>query len=189
MRQVKNRLITMKTKVAKKVPGKKKVTARKAPAQKRAKSKAFGWTEKNISDYCGLLASGLGITNIGNEQGFPHPTSVYRKMADDAEFATRIARARECQQESEMDHCIKLADAATPEDYNVKKLQIWARQWRASKLAPKRYGDKLDITTRDETPPVTRDSMVAMLRGSKALLAEYESMIAEAKAPAAKLNV
>jgi|GEM_PF-1831396 len=170
---------------------KKKVANKPATGQPTARKvgREFEWTDKNIAEYCGLIASGLGIINIGKGHGFPHPTSVYRKMADDPQFATRIARARECQQEREMDHCIDLADEATPENYNVKKLQIWARQWRASKLAPKKYGDKLDITTRDETPPVTRDAMVGMLRGSKALMAEYESMIAEAKAPPTKPNV
>jgi len=44
-----------------------------------------------------------------------------------------------------MEKCIELADAATPENWQVKKLPIWARQWRASKLLPKRYGDKLDV--------------------------------------------
>lgn len=144
----------------------------------------FTWTDQKIAEYCGLIASGLSVISIGKEQGFPHSSTVYRKMGEDPQFATSIARARECQQEREMDHCIELADIATPEDYNVRKLQIWARQWRASKLAPKKYGDKLDITTRDETPPVTREMMIANMRKSPSFLAEIKSMIAEAENPA-----
>jgi hypothetical protein len=30
------------------------------------------------------------------------------------------------------------------------KLQIDARKWKASKLAPKKYGDKMDLTTDGE---------------------------------------
>ena len=37
-----------------------------------------------------------------------------------------------------------MADAATPEDWQVVKLRIWARRWRASKLAPKVYGERID---------------------------------------------
>jgi hypothetical protein len=37
-----------------------------------------------------------------------------------------------------------MADKATAEDWQVVKLRIWARQWRASKLAPKKYGEKID---------------------------------------------
>jgi len=174
---------TMKAKTSKKMAADKKPATGQPTARKRGRE--FTWTDENIAEYCGLIASGLGIINIGKEHGFPHPTTVYRKMAEDPHFATRIARAREWQQEREMDHCIELADSATPENYNVKKLQIWARQWRASKLAPKRYGDKLDMTTRAETPEITREEMVAMMRKSPSYLASIESMIADAKKPVA----
>lgn len=68
---------------------------------------------------------------------------VYQAMAKDEAFRNAIACAREAQQEAIIDQTIDIADSATPEDYNVMKLRIWARQWRASKLAPKKYGDKI----------------------------------------------
>ena len=92
-----------------------------------------------------LISTGLGISEIAGKNGFPDASNFYRKMANDEEFAACITRAREAQQEHEMDYCIQLADSATPEDVHVKKLQIWARQWRAAKLAPKKYGDKPEI--------------------------------------------
>jgi chromosome segregation ATPase len=64
-------------------------------------------------------------------------------MAKDAEFAGMIAIARQAQQEHEMEKCIELADSATPEDWQVKRLQIWARHWRASRMIPKKWGDKI----------------------------------------------
>ena len=57
--------------------------------------------------------------------------------------------AREAQQEYEADYCVEMADEATPENWQLVKLRIWARQWRAAKLAPRRYGDKPVA----ETPP------------------------------------
>jgi len=66
-------------------------------------------------------------------------------IKDHEDFRTSIAYARGEGQHVEMEKCITLADEATPENWQVKKLQIWARQWRASKLLPKRYGDKLDV--------------------------------------------
>jgi RES domain-containing protein len=65
---------------------------------------------------------------------------VYVAMAKDEAFRTAIARAKEMQQDAEVDAMIDIADAATPEDVNVAKLRIWARQWRAAKLAAKKYG-------------------------------------------------
>lgn len=103
------------------------------------------WTEEMKIRMFDLISTGSGISEIAGKDGFPAACTIYRLMAEDDEFATCIARAREAQQEHEMDYCIQLADSATPEDWNVKKLQIWARQWRASKLAPKKWGDKPDI--------------------------------------------
>ena len=64
------------------------------------------------------------------------------------------------------------------------KLRIDARKWLMSKHKAKKYGDKIDVTTRDETPPVTRESMVEMMRKSPSYLAQVEAMVAEAKQPA-----
>jgi hypothetical protein len=61
------------------------------------------------------------------------------------EFQNAIASARASQQEVMADDNVDMADKATAEDWQVVKLRIWARQWRASKLAPKKYGDKLDL--------------------------------------------
>jgi len=90
-----------------------------------------------------LNATGSSIAEIAGKNGFPDASNIYRRMSNDPDFATFIAQAREAQQEHEADYCVQLADSATPEDWNVKKLQIWARQWRAGKLAPKKYGDKV----------------------------------------------
>lgn len=40
----------------------------------------------------------------------------------------------------------------TPENWQVVKLRIWARQWRAAKLAPKVYGDKVEVAGSAENP-------------------------------------
>lgn len=94
---------------------------------------------------CERVASGLGISAVCDMPDMPAKTTVYARMASDDAFRTRIARAREAQQDSEADYCVDMADQATAEDWQVVKLRIWARQWRASKLAPKKYGEKLEL--------------------------------------------
>jgi len=103
------------------------------------------WSEQLVTDICDHLATGKSVIDIGKLQGYPSTDSIYRQMHRDPEFATAIARAREAQQDHEADKCVQMADEATVEDYNVVKLRIWARQWRAAKLAPKKYGDKVDL--------------------------------------------
>lgn len=104
------------------------------------------WSESLVIDICDHLAAGKSLIQIGKLKGYPSADSIYRQMHRDADFAAAIARAREAQQDRIVDDCVKMADDATAEDWQVVKLRIWARQWRASKLAPKKYGDKVALT-------------------------------------------
>ena len=94
-----------------------------------------------VSTLCTRIASGEGILEICKDSHMPAARTVYAKMAENDDFRTRIARAREAQQEHEADRCVEMADEATAENWQVVKLRIWARQWRAAKLAPKKYGE------------------------------------------------
>lgn len=103
-----------------------------------------------LEPLCERIASGEGINEITADDDMPSERTVYYWQAKNPSVCSRIARAREAQQDYEADNIIKMADAATAEDWQVVKLRIWARQWRASKLAPKKYGDKLDVNNSGE---------------------------------------
>ena len=47
------------------------------------------------------------------------------------------------------DKILDVADNSTTETAAADRVKISAYQWRASKLAPKKYGDKLDLTSAD----------------------------------------
>jgi hypothetical protein len=116
------------------------------------------WTAAITDRICELIESGKSINSFAGKKGMPSAPSIYRRMVKDPEFAALIQTARAAQQEGEMDKCIQLADSATPETVHVIRLQIWARQWRASRLFPKRWGDKasMEITGRDGAPISTQ---------------------------------
>lgn len=107
--------------------------------------KAIVWTDELANRICEELVGGRSIRQIAAQPWAPSEPTIYRRMASDTDFAEKINRAREAQQDYEADVCVEMADRATPEDWQVVKLQIWARQWRASKLAPKKYGDKIGV--------------------------------------------
>lgn len=91
------------------------------------------------------LTAGMGMREACSNPRCPAADTVYYRMANDPAFATAIARAREAQQHAIIDETVALADSATTENWQVVRLQIWARQWRAAKLAPKTYGEKVDV--------------------------------------------
>jgi hypothetical protein len=107
---------------------------------------------KAVALLCDLLIGGMSISEACARDDCPSKTAVYAKMAADGDFRTTIARAREAQQHAMIDETIEMADAATPENWQVVKLRIWARQWRAAKLAPRTYGDKVEVAGSTENP-------------------------------------
>jgi len=111
-----------------------------------------------IETLCDHLVSGLSMAEACALPECPSATAVYVEMARNEALRSRIARAREAQQEAEIERTIALADQATPEDWQVVKLRIWARQWRAAKLAPKVYGDR---TQHDHSGTVTLEALVS----------------------------
>lgn len=106
----------------------------------------FVWTDEILDRLAGEIESGRAIYEIAaNEKWCPDEATIYRAIAREERVAERIAKARAAQQEREIDQMVKMADEATVEDREVVKLRIWARQWRAGKLAPRKYGDKAQI--------------------------------------------
>lgn len=99
--------------------------------------------EMVVAEICDRLAGGEGLNEICRDDHMPSDDTVYRKMAKEVDFAVRIARAREAQQDAVPEKIVAMAEAATAEDWQVVKLRIHAYQWRAAKLAPKKYGDKV----------------------------------------------
>jgi hypothetical protein len=106
---------------------------------------AFKWTPEIEAEIFSRLASGETVMQIcgpDRDDFLPGERTFYKRLSEDAEFAQEYARAREAQAHHEADEIKGLADAATPENVHVARLQIDARKWRASKMAPKVYGDK-----------------------------------------------
>jgi hypothetical protein len=96
-----------------------------------------------MEEICIRIICGQSIVDIVADKTMPGERDFYKQLACDPVFAGHIARAREAQQDYEAEKMIKMADEATPEDWQVVKMRIWARQWRAAKLAPKKYGEKM----------------------------------------------
>ena len=63
----------------------------------------------------------------------------------DETLAKHYARAREVQAEYYADDIIRIADST--QDAVKGRLQVDARKWIASKLLPKKFGDRVDVTS------------------------------------------
>ena len=107
---------------------------------------------------CAELARGRPLVRIVEDVGVSVP-SVYRWLDAHPEFREAYARAREDQADTLADEIIQISDdasndSATDEDGNPvtnheniqrSKLRVDTRKWVASKLRPKKYGDKQQL--------------------------------------------
>lgn len=95
---------------------------------------------------CARLADGKGLKAICEDDDMPARSTVYEWLDAHREFRTRYARARDIQADHHADEIIEIADAVTTaEQAQIARVKIGAREWKAAKLAPKRYGDRLEL--------------------------------------------
>ncbi|MES2397933.1 MAG: terminase small subunit protein [Bacteroidota bacterium] len=119
---------------------------------------------KEVCDkICEILStSSKGLVTICKSDDMPHHATVMRWLAtpENKEFCDNYTRAREDQADFLADEIIQISDDATNDfmtvtkgevQYEIEnkewtsrsKLRVDARKWKASKLAPKKYGDKV----------------------------------------------
>lgn len=94
-----------------------------------------------------LIAEGQSMRRICQHEDMPDRTTVIRWMAKHEDFATKCAHARAIQADAvddEIDEVIReCRHERIPPD--VARVVLSGLQWRASKLAPKKYGDKVKV--------------------------------------------
>lgn len=98
---------------------------------------------------CERIADGDSLRSICNDEGMPNRTTVLRWLEANPEFAAIHARAREAQADVMDDKIMSTADACTSEDANAARVKIDAYKWRAARLAPKKYGDRMMLAGHD----------------------------------------
>ena len=97
------------------------------------------------------LADGESLNSICKDEGMPSRVTVYAWALRNEDFLNKYRAAREQQADSLADDTQAIADAATPENWTVARLQVQVRQWAAAKMAPRKYGDRLDQYIKQDT--------------------------------------
>lgn len=149
---------------AKKVPDSKKA----APAKKAARpGNPSIYTTELATKVCEHIANGLSLRAIAAIPDMPSTSTIMAWLdGDRPEFSEQYARAREAQADKMAEDIIAIADEECTmiraskhgldgDDDGMQevvfdttavarnRLRVDARKWLASKLAPKKYGDKI----------------------------------------------
>lgn len=117
------------------------------------------FTQELADLICGEIASGRSLRSVCQDEGMPTATSVFRWLAKHEAFSEQYARAMEARTNALAEEIIDIADEGARDTYiddngNERtnndviarsRLRVDTRKWLMSKMAPKKYGEKLDI--------------------------------------------
>jgi hypothetical protein len=116
--------------------------------------------EKKITEVLKHMREGHSLRQSSIKAGIT-PQSVLRAVDKDSELAEQYAQARAAMIDKIADDIMTIADEemiptgeGKVDNAMVQKqrLRVDTRKWLLSKLAPKKYGDKLELTGDDKSP-------------------------------------
>ena len=122
------------------------------------------FTQELFDDICQAIAtSENGIAKICKNAGIAMQT-FYNWMGDDKDLLERYARAKDAQLQLMVEQILTISDDGLNDvmedaEGNIRvnydhiqrsKLRVDTRKWLLSKLKPKVYGDKVDLTSGGE---------------------------------------
>jgi hypothetical protein len=119
-----------------------------------------------------FMAEGVSMRQACIKAGLTAQTFL-RAVDDSPGLAERYAQARGALLDAMVDQILALADAPVPLLDNgatdpglvrQRQLQIDARRWVLSKLAPSKYGDRLDVQVSDSRISITGALAAAQMR-------------------------
>lgn len=131
---------------------------------KRPVGRPSKFSQDMAENICEQIANGKSLRAICAEDGMPSATTVFKWLNDNQDFSEQYARARDRQADHYFEEIVEIADSVEADSAAVAKarLQVDARKWTLSKLAPKKYGEKteLDVKSSDGsmTPTVRIDA-------------------------------
>lgn len=115
------------------------------------------YTDEIANEICSRLADGMSLKKICEMEGMPSKATVFNWLSSNQAFLDNYTRAREAQADTLADEIVDIADDGTRDvfvdaegkevvNHDViarSRLRVEARKWVASKLKPKKYGDKI----------------------------------------------
>ena len=107
-------------------------------------------TKELANDICELISEGKSLRSVCRQDDMPVMSTIWRWIGENEDFQKQYAQATEERAEALAEDMLEIADDLKG-DTARDKLRIDTRKWAASKMKPKKYGDKLDLTTKGES--------------------------------------
>jgi hypothetical protein len=125
------------------------------------------YTPEIAAKICERMIEGEDIVTICKDPEMPSRATVYRWMDEHPEFETQCARAREGLADFEAHKIAEIASKCTPESAPADRVKLSALQWLASKRAPKKWGEKVEVDAKVELSTNPTENLFAFLAAAE----------------------
>lgn len=116
------------------------------PKQKKIIGRPTMFSQEIAEEICERLSKGETLrTIIASSDHLPDRTTIYDWLRKHESFANQYAQARA----EQADYYAELIvdESYASHDAQIGRLRVDALKWAASKMAPKKYGEKIEIDT------------------------------------------
>lgn len=100
------------------------------------------YNDQLANTICRRIANGESLRAICDDKAMPDRGTVFEWIEKYPEMATKYAQARARQQDAFAEDGVYIAD--TEPDPARARVRVAARQWYAERVAPKKYGAKIE---------------------------------------------
>lgn len=128
------------------------------------------YTQELADNICAQLATGVSLRTVCKGEGMPSLQTIFNWFRTKQGFVEQYTRAKEESADALADEIMDISDDGHNDWMSVwygetevrkvdneavqrSKLRVDTRKWIASKLKPKKYGDKIDMTTNGKDIP------------------------------------
>jgi len=141
----------------------------------------FGIDNPCWQTICEQMSIGKSLSTAIKAEGMPSYHAVMLMIKNNPEFRAMYEKAIENRADRLAEEILELADEQMPDGLEgpmasawvqQKRMQVDARKWVASKLKPKVYGDRIDMTVTD-----TRISVMDALKDAKQRVLKDDSNV------------
>ena len=125
------------------------------------------YTEVKAGEICRRMVEGESLRTICKAPGMPGLRTMFEWLSAHPEFSQQYARAREAQADAHVEEMLDVArqakNAKSSEEVQGYKLLVDTLKWRASKMKPRSYGDKLTLNGEVNVRQMTDEQLNARL--------------------------
>ncbi len=107
----------------------------------------------------GRVTAGKSLSTVLRDKEMPEWVTFYRMLEQDPKLRQAYDKAIQDRADRMADEILELSDEAMPDGLEgamasawvqQKRMQVDARKWIASKLKPRTYGDRIDVSVTDQ---------------------------------------